>query len=64
VIRAVRDAGLEFSPAHGTGAILYMLSGLAIDGRLGVVAIARTAPEADAIQEGVRRAIDGLTAGS
>jgi hypothetical protein len=62
VIRAVREAGLEFSHATGTGAILYMLSGLAIDGRLGVVAMARTPAEADAMQEGVREAIDGLGA--
>jgi hypothetical protein len=48
--------------ATGTGTVLYMLSGLAIDGRLGVVAIGRTPAEADAMQEGVRRAIDGLLA--
>jgi hypothetical protein len=50
------------SCATGTGTVLYMLSGLAIDGRLGVVAIGRTPAEADAMQEGVRRAIDGLLA--
>jgi hypothetical protein len=64
VIGAVRDAGLEFSSATGTGTVLYMLSGLAIDGRLGVVAIEHTPAEADAMQEGVRRAIDGLAGGA
>jgi hypothetical protein len=59
----VRDARLKFSPATGTGVILYMLSGLAIDGRLGVVAIGRTPAEADAMQEGVREAMEGLAAG-
>jgi hypothetical protein len=60
VIAAVRDAGLQFRAATGTGAILYMLSGLAIDGRLGVVAIAPTPAEADALQLAVREAVDRL----
>lgn len=62
VITAVRDAGLEFTHGTGTGAVLFMLSGLAIDGRLGVVAIGRTPDEADALQTAVRDAIERLVA--
>jgi hypothetical protein len=62
VIRAVRDAGLEFAHDTGTGVVLFMLSGLAIDGRLGLVAIARTPEEAEDLAGGVREAIDGLLA--
>ena len=43
-----REAGLEFDHATGTGVVLHMLSGLAIDGRFGVTAIGRTPAEADA----------------
>ena len=62
VIGAVRDAGLEFSHATGTGVVLFMLSGLAIDGRLGLVAIGHMPEEAEALAAGVRDAIDGLVA--
>jgi len=37
-----------------------MLSGLAIDGRIGLTAIERTPESADALQEATRRAIDTL----
>ncbi len=60
VIEAVRDAGLQFSPATGRGVVLHMLSCLAIDGRLGLTSIAPTLDEAHEAAEGVRRAIDGL----
>ena len=62
VIGAVREAGLEFTHATGTGVVLYMLSGLAIDGRLGLVAIGYTPDEAEALAAGVRGAIDTLVA--
>jgi hypothetical protein len=42
VIRAVAAAGLEFDRETGTGVVLHMLSGLAIDGRLGLTAIGRS----------------------
>lgn len=42
VVGAVRDAGLRFDPDRGTGVVLHMLSCLAVDGRLGVVAIGTT----------------------
>jgi hypothetical protein len=60
VIRAVRDAGVMFDPATRTGVVLHMLAGLAIDGRFGLTAIAETAPEADAMQDTVRAAVDRL----
>ena len=51
------------SPARtGTGVVLFMLSGLAIDGRFGIVAIGRTPVEAEALADGVRVAVDGLVA--
>ena len=42
VIRTVAAAGLEFDREAGTGVVLHMLSGLAIDGRLGLTAIGRS----------------------
>ncbi|MDQ4038896.1 MAG: peptide ligase PGM1-related protein [Actinomycetota bacterium] len=46
VIRAVSEAGLQFDPRSETGVVLHMLSCLAIDGRLGLTAIGRSAAEA------------------
>ncbi len=46
-IAALRQAGLQFNPALGTGVVLHMLSCLAIDGRCGQTAIA-TSPAAAA----------------
>ncbi len=60
VIEAVRDAGLMFTHESHTGAVLHMLSGLAIDGRLGVTAIGHTTGEALAIQQGVERVMDRI----
>lgn len=62
VIRAVRDAGLQFDPVTGIGTVLHMLSGLAIDGRFGVTAIAPTPAEAEAMFESVRSAVVELAA--
>jgi hypothetical protein len=62
VIRAVRDAGLQFDPTTGTGTVLHMLSGLAIDGRFGLTAIAPTPAEAETMFEGVRTAVVALAA--
>jgi len=60
VIRVVSEAGLQLDSATGTGVVLHMLSGLAIDGRFGLTAIARTADEADAMQAGVRHAVERI----
>ena len=55
VIDAVAAAGLQFDHGTGTGVVLHMLSGLAIDGRFGFTAIATTPEEAEAMQQGTRR---------
>jgi hypothetical protein len=46
VIRTVAAAGLEFDRRTGTGVVLHMFAGLAVDGRLGLTAIGRTRPQA------------------
>jgi len=38
VVESIRSAGLDFDHASGTGVVLHMLSGLAIDGRMGLIA--------------------------
>jgi hypothetical protein len=60
VLDAVRAAGLMFTHETHTGAVLHMLTGLAIDGRLGMTAIGRTVDEAAAIQRGVELVMDTL----
>ena len=62
VIGAVRDAGLQFDPATGTGTVLHMLSGLAIDGRFGLTAIAPTPAEAERCSRASGDAVAGLAA--
>lgn len=63
VIDAVARAGLQFDPATRTGVVLHMLSGLAIDGRVGLTAIAETADDAANMQEGTRATLDALAGG-
>ena len=46
VIGTVAASGLQFDRRKGTGVVLHMLSGLAVDGRLGLTAIGRTRPQA------------------
>ena len=60
VIDWVARAGLQFDPVTKVGTVLHMLSGLAIDGRFGVTAIARTAAEADAMFEAVKTTVQRL----
>jgi hypothetical protein len=57
VIRRVRDAGLQFDHSQGTGVVLLMLSGLAIDGRFGYVAIERDPDRAQSLADAVLRAM-------
>ncbi len=59
VISRVKEAGLQFDPATGTGVVLLMLSGLAIDGRFAVVAIGRDDAEAQDLFDAVPAAIGG-----
>jgi GNAT superfamily N-acetyltransferase len=61
-IRAIEDAGLGFDPSTHTGVVLHMLSGLAVDGRIGLTAIGRDRNEADAIHSGVEPTLVGAAA--
>ena len=56
-IEAVARAGLEFDRTTGTGVILHMLSGLAIDGRCGLTAIAHSKEEANRLAQEAQEAI-------
>jgi hypothetical protein len=49
VIAAVRDAGLGWDRDRRTGVVLHLLSSLAVDGRMGMTAIAPAPKEADAL---------------
>jgi hypothetical protein len=60
VIESVARAGLQFDPATGVGVVLHMLSGLAIDGRMGLTAIAETPGDADRLHDATRDAVHGL----
>jgi hypothetical protein len=51
VIDAVRGAGLGWDRHRRTGVVLHLLSCLAVDGRMGLTAIARTSVEADALYD-------------
>ena len=57
VIDHVAAAGLQLDPASGLGVVLHMLSCLAIDGRLGLTAIGRTAEEAADLYEAAGLAV-------
>jgi PGM1 C-terminal domain len=60
VIAAVADAGLQFDPETGTGVVLHMLSGLAIDGRFGLTSIAETPDDAARMHEATRATVSKL----
>jgi hypothetical protein len=60
VIRAVGAAGLAFTPETGTGVVLHMLSGLAIDGRFGLTAIADSPEQAKMLHESTQASVDGM----
>ncbi len=59
-IKAILQAGLQFDPNTGVGTVLHMLSGLVIDGRFGLTAIAETSAEAERMQDGAIAAMDRL----
>jgi hypothetical protein len=61
VIAAVADAGLQFDPETESGVILHMLTGLAIDGRFGLTAIAESPDEAARMHEATRAAVAALS---
>lgn len=60
VIAAVASAGLQFDPRVGTGVVLHMLSGLAVDGRFGLTAIGRDPAEAAGMHQAARAAVAAL----
>jgi len=51
VIDEMKRAGLQYDSDRGSGVVLHMLAGLAIDGRLGLTAIGRNADEAGHIYD-------------
>jgi hypothetical protein len=58
VINAVRSAGLEYDPRSGIGAILHMLIGLDIDGRIGLTTIGRSPAHAERLHQAAVAAIE------
>ncbi|MEZ0240453.1 MAG: peptide ligase PGM1-related protein [Chloroflexota bacterium] len=60
VIGAVANAGLQFDARTGVGVVLHMLSGLAIDGRMGAIAIAMTPEGAEELLAGTAAAVNEL----
>ena len=60
VIEGVRRAGLGFDPQRGTGVVLHTLTGLAIDGRIGMVVIGRTLGEARRMFAAVDPVVHGV----
>jgi PGM1 C-terminal domain len=62
VIDGVRCAGLEFDRRTGTGVVLHMLSGIAIDGRFGMTAVGGSTHEADQMFAAVRPVVNRLCA--
>jgi PGM1 C-terminal domain len=59
VIDAVRDAGLQFDAARGTGVVLHMLGCLAVDGRFGATAIGRSQAQAEELYAATWAAVAG-----
>ena len=62
VVAAVRAAGIGFDPATGTGIVLQMLSGLAIDGRVGLTAIGHSTAAATELAQHGSLVIGGCAA--
>jgi hypothetical protein len=60
VLDAVKAAGLAFDRVRRRGVVLHMLSCLAIDGRLGVIAIGADPAEAEALVAATERTIDSI----
>jgi hypothetical protein len=62
VIDGVRSAGLEFDRRTGTGVVLHMLSGIAVDGRFGMTAVGGSDHEAQHLFAAVGPVVDRLCA--
>lgn len=63
VIEAVHSAGSAFDRRTGTGVVLHMLSGIAIDGRFGLTAIGRSVEEAGEMLGSVGPVVNRLCEG-
>lgn len=63
VIGTIRSAGLEFDRRTRTGVVLHMLSGLGIDGRIGVTAVGATPAESDRIYDAAVRVLSAPAGG-
>lgn len=61
-VAAIRDRGLAFDPVARRGVVLHMLTGLGIDGRCGLTAIAERPEDAEAMREATRRALGAAAA--
>jgi hypothetical protein len=61
-IRWIADAGLGWDVPRRTGVVLHLMSCLAVDGRMGLTAIAATSAEADALFDEAVRALHRRTA--
>jgi hypothetical protein len=62
VITAVHDAGLAWDRDRRTGVVLHLLSCLAVDGRMGLTAIAATTGEADTLYDQAVAVLERLEA--
>lgn len=60
VVTAVERAGAAFDPSTAEGVVLHAFPMLAIDGRIGLTAIARTLEHADELQAATRQALHSL----
>lgn len=60
VRQAIVDAGLGFDLRTRTGVVPHMLSGIRIDGRFGLTAIADSADQAQRLHDAVRPTVDAL----
>jgi len=61
LIGILDDHGLTFDRRTGTGVVVHMLNGLAIDGRIGLTAIGTTADDAHQLYVGTQDALDGAS---
>lgn len=62
VIEAVERAGLQLDHRNGVGVVLHMLSGLAIDGRIGLTAIGLDSEHAQRLHDATCRVIAATAA--
>jgi hypothetical protein len=62
VIAAIRDAGLGWDSDRRSGVVLHLLSCLAVDGRMGLTAIAPTPREADSLYDQAVAVLEHLEA--